>query len=209
MVDSVQTPYFIYGWTKPAPMEIPLMLRGKFPCMLEQETFDELSQVTLFGKLPQDSCIQIPEPVFIVREGFDDEQAEKKWPYFLDYINYQSAPYSFRMDSVSEFAPGFKGRIGDLNGGNLNRLEIEVRIYSQEEIKNAMIVLTLSNDGEEYVWQPGQLQNFNITGKWKSGFLSHYFSEIKSDDDILHVYFWNPGKSAFLIDNVEIRFYND
>lgn len=207
MLDSVQTPYFVYGWTKPAPMEIELMLHDKYPCIAGRETFGDLSKVTLFSAVHSDSCLSGIQPDFVTERTFDDEQALKTMRYHLDRTHVLSEPFSYRIDSLTEFIPGFQTRVGDILDGEFIKVEFKADVFSEKEINNAVIVLTLKHDGEEYLWQPSQIQNFSIPGKWKACFLSHYFEEIKSPDDMLNIYIWNQGRSNFYMDNVSVKFY--
>lgn len=203
ILDSVSTPYFSYAWTKPAPAEIDPAIREKYPCVLEQKNYSGLSGVTLYAKAIQDSCIQPPEPVFVFRENFNNLQ------YSPEPASSISASDSgtFKMDSLTEYAPGFTGRANQINQGDFNSVEIKVSAYSQGEIKNTILVLSLENDNGIYLWRGSQLQNFIVPGSWGKAFLSYTFTEQISENDVIRIYCWNPGKGEILIDDFEVRFY--
>lgn len=209
MLDSVRTPYFVYGWTKPAPLEIELMLNDKYPCIADQAEFADLSKVTLFSSKPIDSCLQGVQPDYIFENYFDDEFASINLNKNLDSLLFKSKPFSLKVDSLSEFTPGYKTRVGDVPCGEFIKIEFSAEVYSEEEIENAIIVLTLRNSETEYLWHPSQIQNFAIPGKWKSCFMAHFFKEIKSADDILNIYIWNKSRSTFYMDNVKVKFFKD
>ncbi len=207
MLDSVQTPYFVFGWTKPAPLEIELMLYEKYPCIAGQKTFADLSKVTLFSSGKSASCLHTIAADYEFQENFDDHDGRSTANNHLDSIHVVSRPYSYKLDSLTEYAPGFQTRVGEVLNGNFMKIEFKADVFAKEEIENAVIVLTLSHEGEQYLWQPSQIQNFSIPGKWKACFLSHYFNEIKSPDDVLNIYIWNQSRSTFFMDNIHVKFY--
>jgi hypothetical protein len=209
MLDSVQTPYFIFGWTKPAPLEIELMIASKYPCIADQVEFADLSRVTLFSSEPVDSCISPIQADCFFENNFDDKSAIESSGKNLDSTFSISKPFSLKVDSLMEYAPAFRTSVGDIPCGDFIKIEFSAEIYAEEEIKDAIIVLTLTNNGEEYLWQPSQIQNFAIPGKWKKCFLVHFFKDIKSQDDILNIYIWNRSRSTFYLDDMCLKFFKD
>ncbi|MCF8364278.1 MAG: glycosyltransferase family 39 protein [Bacteroidales bacterium] len=209
ILDSVQTPWFIHAWTKPAPAEIDLLIRDKYPCVFSRINYGGLSEVSLYSKFEKDSCSRLSEPVFVYRRNFDDENKLEHYGKNLESNTYISAPNAYRLDSTTIFIPGFKSSISEISNGNFNRIEIEIAAFSEEKIENTVIVLSLDRSKENYFWKGSQIQNFVVPGTWGKAFLSYSFSETFSPEDILNIYFWNQGKSSLLLDNFEARFYLD
>lgn len=207
-LDSIGTPNFVYAWTKPAPEEIDLMIREKYPCIVDRINFGGLSEVTLYGKNQADSCISLPPPVWVFSRNFDEKDQSEPYVKNIDTVHFITAPNAFRMDSLTAYSPGFKATTGEINLGNVNWIEMEISAFSPGLIKNAIFVLSLENNGESYLWRGSPLQNFIVPGKWGKCFLSFPVSEIKSKNDVIKVYCWNPGRSEIFIDNLWVRFYN-
>jgi len=209
ILDSLQTPWFIHAWTKPEPAEIDLLIRNNYPCIVEKFNYGSLSEVTLYAKSINDSCIRLPEPAFTFVRNFDEEDQRPKYGNNLDTSLFLSPPNAFLLDSTTQFAPGYKAITSEINGGNFTRVEVELAAFSFEEIKNTIIVLSIEHEGETYFWRGSQVQNFVFQGKWGKAFLSCQIPKIKNPDDLLKIYVWNPGKSKVFIDNLEVRFYQD
>jgi len=207
ILDSVQTPWFVHAWTKPEPAEIDLLIRSKYPYVAQRVNYCGLSEVTLYAKTVSDSCISLPEPVFTFVRNFDEETQRPQYGNNLDAKFFISQPTGFRLDSTKQYSPGFNAKASEINGGNFSRLEVDLAAFSSEEIKNTIIVLSIENEGETYYWRGSQVQNFVFPGKWGQAFLSTEIPEIKSPDDVLKIYGWNPGKSKVFIDDLEVRFY--
>lgn len=208
-IDSVDTKYFIYAWTKPAPMEIDPAIREKFPCIVQKVNYNWLSEVTLYSREMNDSCLSPPKPVLSFSRDYDDRNTADQWKHTLNEKHFVSPPYSFRLDSITEYAPGFKSRVGDINNGDFDRVEIEVSVFAKNPIKNAVIVMTINNGKEDYIWRGMPMQYFVKPGSWQKAFLSYRFYETLSKDDVLNIFFWDQKKSTLFIDNARIRFYND
>ena len=209
ILDSVQTPYFTHAWTKPEPDEIDLLIRDKYPCIVERINYGGLSEVTLYSREISDSCLLLPEPVFTFVRNFDKEDQRPKYGNNLDTIFFISKPNAFVLDSTTQFSPGYKATASEINGGKFSRIEVELAAFSFEEIKNTIIVLSIENKGEAYFWRGSQVQNFVFPWKWGKGFFACQIPEIKNPDDLLKIYVWNPGKSKVFIDDFEVRFFGE
>lgn len=207
ILDSVHTPWFIHAWTKPEPAEIELLIRSKYPCIAQRINYDGLSEVTLYTNAISDSCRRLKEPAFLFTRNFDEENQRPQYGNNLDPTFFISPPYGFRFDSTTQYSPGFQAKVSEINGGYFSRLEVDLAVFSSEEIKNTIIVLSIENEGETYFWRGSQVQNFVFPGKWGQAFLSIQTPEIKSPDDVLKIYGWNPGQSKVIIDDLEVRFY--
>ncbi len=209
IIDSVQTPYFIYGWTKPSPKEIDLLIRDKYPCIVSRYNYAGLSEVSLYGQKITDSCIALEKPVFVYSRDFDEPHYKEQYGKKIDTINFLSSPHSFQMDSITMFSPGFKQMVGNINNGDFDRVEVELAGFSPGELKNTLIVFTLKSDKETYFWRGSEMQNFVQSQKWGKVYLSVTIPEFQSLNDELNIYAWNPGKELIFVDNLEVRFYSE
>ena len=209
ILDSLQTPWFMHAWTKPEPAEIDLLIRDKYPCIIQRINYGGLSEVTLYSQTISDSCLRLPEPAFTFVRNFDEENQRPQYGNNLDTTFFISKPNAFVLDSTTQYSPGYQAKASEINGGNFSRVEVELAAFSMEEIKNTIIVASLENEGETYFWRGSQVQNFVFPKKWGKGFLSCQIPEIKNPEDVLKIYVWNPGKSKIYIDDLEIRFYSN
>lgn len=209
IVDSVQTPYLSYAWTKPAPREADLIIREKFPCVLSRTNYGGLSEVTLYGQKAGDSCLALPEPVFTFSRNYEQESSNQN-NASINHSSSSTIPSgAFCLDDNTIYATGFKSSVGKINGGRFDRIELEISVFSPLAPAKTLFVLQIEHAGKQYFWRGVELQNYITKGEWSKGFMSVRLPEFQSAEDEINIYGWNPGKKVIYIDDLELRFYQD
>ncbi|WP_372950482.1 hypothetical protein [Mariniphaga sp.] len=89
---------------------------------------------------------------------------------------------------------------------NLEKITVLSDFQFEEEVKEALLVLTTIRDGETHLYQISKINRFaREPGKWY-----RVAFPVKNPDlqerDVIRVYFWNKNKAQFQIDNLKIKF---
>ncbi len=207
ILDTTKTPYFSYAWPYPVHGELELVVHNKYPCILDQVNFGYLSKAVLAASIPGDSCIEQAEPIYVFNRNFDEANQRQWYTGHLDSTQAVSPPYSYQLDSSQAVVSLYKTKASLINEGNYKRVEIEVSAFSQKEIENTVLVLSMEEKHGNTFLRGSPMQYYIIPGKWGKAFLSYTFQQSLPPDAGLNVYFWNPAKDQVLIDNLEVRFY--
>ena len=70
---------------------------------------------------------------------------------------------------------------------------------------NTFLVISLENKGQSYFYQCQNLTNQKlILNRWNKIILSVPLTDLKSHDDILKVFIWNPNKEVFFMDDLRV-----
>ena len=116
--------------------------------------------------------------------------------------------FSYKMDGSHEFSPGlcaYARMIPD----SLNRQQIRATVYiyipSPWKGTNTFLVISLENKGQSYFYQCQNLTNQKLAlNRWNKIILSVPLPDLKSHDDILKVFIWNPNKEVFFMDDLRV-----
>lgn len=185
ILDTCNTPYFIYAWTKQVPFEINDMILARFPCVTKHLDFEGLSEATLYSKFLLNCLNEKPDTVQKVA----------------------LTPEIFNMDSL-EYSPGFHSPTLGLLDGPLNEQGINliasIEVYSDTFENGAILVVSFEDEnGETMEWQGAKADLFCRQGFWSKVRLTVplKYELLRSHTK---VYFWNPEKSKLLIKNLSI-----
>lgn len=196
VLDSTTSPYFIYAWTNAVhDYETPALILEKFPQIVERDTFFN-SEITLFGK----DTAPWPERVI----SFTDMETNH-WNYETHYQNADvahSGTYSQKMDAKIEFGISYIRNISEAGIQNDEVLKAEGWFYPTDSIRSASLVIAFLRGQEMVSYTEMPLNYFYRTDStWTRTVVT---SEIPAGDCELRVYFWNPGKQVYYIDDLKI-----
>lgn len=62
----------------------------------------------------------------------------------------------------------------------------------------------VNSNNESVAWSGSKFQHYLEPGKWGKVFLNFTMPDDISDDDILKIYVWNPGRNTVYLDDFEI-----
>jgi len=209
IVKNAKTEYFVHGWTKPCPPEIDEVIKFMFPFVVEKVDYSGLSAVTLFSKTKPENYIPEPEPVFLLKNDMEKPGDWNTNPAAFDSLIVFAGKYSYRMDSLNEYSPGFAKKIKEINGGNFNRILVKVMAFCSDTIAELPIVISVNNaEKGNYVWASSKIENFVSPCKWSPAFFVFEMPEILASEDELKIYICNPEKQTVYLDDLVINFYN-
>ncbi len=151
-------------------------------------------------------AMTLSEEVVLYREVFSFEnEAGIDNAFSLSADKANSGRRSVKLENNVEFGATVKRRLGSLaKTGKAERVKIKCFAQSDEKITEGKIVVSIDDpSGKNLFWQalsvPESVLNwteldaeFNVS------------KDVNSDDNILSVYPWNPGKKIFYIDDLEI-----
>jgi hypothetical protein len=115
---------------------------------------------------------------------------------------------AYRMDSHTEFSPGFYRAVSSLELTG-NDPEITANVYvNLPEIKpelNSLLVISFENNGEPYQYNSFNLNDRSLKpGTWNRITLSAKIPAFISTRDVVKVYIWNPGQQRFYFDDLSV-----
>ena len=196
MLDTSTAKYFVYAWTNAVhAYETPALIMEKFPAVVERDTFFN-SEITLFGKGPVSS-----QERTIAESDFES----KTWniePEKLDTTIRRSGHHSQKIDENTEYSFGFTAATDTLRLDATEILKAEAWFYAPDSIKDALLVISFLKNNELLTYSSAPLLNYyHENNSWTRILL---FSEMPTEDCELRVYFWNPEKEIFFIDDLKI-----
>ncbi|MCX6233973.1 MAG: glycosyltransferase family 39 protein [Bacteroidetes bacterium] len=208
IVAKSSMPYFLYAWTKPAPLEIGDIILLKYPYLIKEIDYGGLSAISLYGRHPSPDTMARVKPAFRVTYGF-----EHPGDWGEDTARIVTSPvhdgkFSFAFDSAVLYGPTFSSSCADILSGDVKLIKVSVWVYNTVEVKNVHLVVSVDDQGgKNYIWAAGNFNDFLDTGEWGKVIFNYRPSEIKSLYDRLKIYIWNNQQMEFFIDDITIELY--
>jgi hypothetical protein len=207
-VEQSMTPYFLYAWTKPTWPETEDIVRTYYPYLVRKIDYEGLSAVGLYSRELVSSAFPEPQPVWTVRNGFEQSGRWKADPSKFDSVNRYQGKYSYRIDPDAEYGPVYDTLMGQIPEGDLGRIKISLWASSPPGLYKTPLVLSIDNtSGKNYLWASMNLEYFLDEFSWGKVVFNCELPAGYSRGDRLKVYVWNPNKLGFNIDEMEILFY--
>lgn len=128
----------------------------------------------------------------------------------MENVMAHSGKHSFIMNDKIEFSPGAFLPIKSLpvyNGEN-PVIKAEIYIVPPENGFNqgSAFVISIENDGKSYNYSSVNLKKNNLRqNKWNKVAILTQLSNLKSQNDVIKVYIWNPERQRFLIDDLKVE----
>jgi hypothetical protein len=177
-------------------------------------------EALLFLKLPEGQTSNYDS----IREILELENMTllKEWKYDFEKPGSQgtsahptdssfSGLSAFRFDGSNEFSPGPACKLDFLPDRPV-QLFVKTSVYINTPDsfpeRAASLVISLENNEGSYFYNSRYFNKPPVTpGKWQPVVVSVTTPKIKSKEDYLKVYIWNPGKQKFLVDDLTISLY--
>ncbi len=98
----------------------------------------------------------------------------------------------------------------DPSVGTAKVLEIRTVVYifmpEPDTTVNTLLVISFENNNQPYSYTSLKLNDPKFKpGRWNRVMLTSPVPEIKSPDDLVKVYIWNPGKQVFYLDDLRVE----
>ncbi len=209
ILDTSGSKYFSYLRLKPAPPEIPDIIAGTYPYLIESVDYYGQAEAYLFSKEPAAKMVEVPTPVtsyfcdFEKADEFFEVPAER-----LDTGNCISGQYCMKLLPGNEWGPGIKIKTGDANLRYATIAKISVDVFCNEQLTDCPIVFSVTDRfSKAYIWSSGKIEYYAKPGKWSKAYLTVEVPHPSSIDDELKIFVWNKEKKELLLDDFSIRFY--
>ncbi len=204
LADS-QKDFFIYAWTKPAPMEIDDIIREYYPILQRRINYDGLSEISLYGR--DTSQTEIIGPVAATRYTMDFENPGADYDTAsYDSVEVISGIFSIKLDSLHEYGPNIRIYLNQQNLRLYHTFRISI-LALEKKFSEAQIVFSVSRAGNNIFWSGRQLRHFIFEGKWGRAFFTEELPDIVKNGDMINIYIWNANKKEVWIDDMNLRIY--
>ncbi len=202
------TSRFVYAWTKPTLTETEDIVREKFPYVVEKHIYGALSAVGLYSREAPATPYPEPEPVLVVRNGFEQADRWKADPGHLDTARVFSGSCSYRLDDQTAYSPAFDTIFYKISDKTVRSIKISLwGLMPAGQGKIPIVIAVDDTRGQNYSWASMNMENFLDPSVWGKAYFNYDLPRIRSSGDRLKIYIWNPDKCEFNIDEMEIRFY--
>lgn len=208
ILEKSKTPYFIHAWTKPEPGEIHDIILTYYPYIIEDHNFDDLSEVTLYGKKCYTGMCKQEIPVLEVKNGFETSDLWGSDISLLSSEKRQSGKYSIKMDTNIEYGPTFHTKVNELKISTPIKIRVDLQAWLPDSLSDASLVISLEDkQGKTYGWAATDFSLYLEKGKWGTVYFTYLLSNVQSPNDKIGIYIWKPKKGIVYFDNVRIRFF--
>jgi hypothetical protein len=214
IVQQCGTEYFLYAWTGVVdPNETYQIIQQKYPYIIKQIDYNEMASIALFSKSDKADAIRQPEPVYCVFNGFEDKQTWDKDTSIISTEKVWQGKYSVKLDERDQYGPSCANRISLLTDKPFKKVQCSLWAYATGTFKDAQIVAEISfkdDDNqvyENYFWLSSKFDYFIDKNKWGQVFFSFNLPELRSRNDELKIFVWNPDKQPLYIDNFEMKLF--
>lgn len=121
-------------------------------------------------------------------------------------VKSNSGFYSAKIDTAVEFGIGISARIEELTGSVVpGKVEVRCRIFSPVSKPDASIVVDPVANNQTLGWQSHNINEDIIKpNEWTEVTANFKLPENITPDTELKIYFWNPNKMLFYVDDIEI-----
>lgn len=160
------------------------------------------------NSLPQFLGIIKTTPLFSSNLNFDTLSTLALWNNIDKRIcNSEHSCWAY-MDSTLEYGATLHFKAHSINSTSPLHLFFKGSFFSQNTLKDAMIVTSIDLNNKNVYYQTIKLREYISTNdEWKTVQLSFSLPKFKTKEDELKCYLWNPGKENFLYDSLLINIY--
>jgi hypothetical protein len=146
--------------------------------------------------------------LFQFENNFSDDSIPVGWNKInLSGEKYFSPSHSLLINEDDEYYPSIK--IDSFHIAAISKAKIFIRgNILRETDKNIELVAAVSHNDENYYYQTFSLRDYTkASAQWQDFMFQFVLPELKSPEDKVVVYFWNPEKGKFYMDDLELTLY--
>ncbi len=160
---------------------------------------------TAFEEMPNDR-----EYIISRMECIDFESIEENKQSNYDSTFAFSGKYSFRMDSIMIYSPGYKIPYDELSDNYYVWIRASVYVYPVNDIidNEALLVVSFQYEGVNHKYRAFSIKNEDfkvVQGKWNKISIDYLSPELRSRKEEVRVYVWYRGKKDIYIDDLKIE----
>lgn len=145
---------------------------------------------------------QVGKRIFL---DFDDPSQWKYEDRIWKTDSAASGAYVTRIDPIHEFSAEYREDIGNVSGEAVSLIMINFKGYALEEEPDCRLIVSLEDGNGAYIYQPFYLKRRLEKGAWSEVSLLTDVPEVRSPEDDLLIFVWNPGKNTVYFDDFEIQ----
>lgn len=206
-VDSAKTDYFVYCWTNSdCPPEINSIVQHRYPYLIERNLYFN-SEYYLYSRAFSDSSKQINNYKNVFIQDYEDKNAHFSNPAKLGFDSVSenvNNTYEVLNESI-EYSSTFSKALNAITDNSSDILHVRVLLKVFDINDDASIVFSINHGDQNYFWSGLNLKSFvSKTGVWSPCYYSVRLPELKSADDKISIYIYNPQKKNIFIDDFSI-----
>ena len=145
---------------------------------------------------------QVGHRIFL---DFDDPTQWKYEDRILKTDKAYSGNYVSPIDPEHEYSAEYREEIGKISGEHVSLLMINFQGFAVSEDPECTLVVSVEDSTGGYIYQPYYLRHRLETNEWKEVSLLTNIPEIRSPQDELLIFVWNPKQKTVYFDNFEIQ----
>jgi len=207
LIQNTSKPYVLIAFgNTPVPKEVHEFTKQKFPKIIKQKRYFN-SEAILYGKF------QNPEKArnITFQTSADEFAANKKWSVDENLVQthvFHTDSMAYFISSQTEFALTYRDNIKNVFLKNQKFLTISAFLKTKEQ-SNLKLVCSIERDGKNIYWRGTDSKPYAKNNQWfQMLYVLEKTPEI-NEQDILSIYFWNPEKSRYWIDDFKITLFED
>ena len=141
-------------------------------------------------------------------EGYE-EPLQYKEQFFDTAVVFQGN-YSIKLDSTLVYTPSINATFDEITDDYYAWIRASVKFYPTEDLTghDLFLVVTFDYEGAAHKWKSmstGRMSEPIRLNEWNTMTLDYLTPEIRSRDEKLSVYVWNPRNAKAYIDNLEVE----
>jgi hypothetical protein len=199
IVKQCHTKYFMYCWTNAdSPAEINEIIKTKYPYLIEKKLYYN-SEFYFYSSDKKDSLLNLD----IVNQRYCLNQQSSVFESCLNNQNWLNADTSFiQMNKSNEYSSALKLELKQMIKNTADVINISVMVKTKNDTDDAQIICALDNENKNYFWASNNLKYFVMEpNKWTTCYFSVRLPQLKTAEDILAIYLYNPNKCEFQFKN--------
>lgn len=195
----------VHGWCNNyhAP-ELEWVLKEYYPYLVQSDTFFNAG-VMVFSKKPAPRLRTAFPPAFVFFNDFDGKPWENDSLYKTREQSF-SGPYSLLMKPEQEYGPTIRRQAGELGLLKDATLRFSCKARSDTSVGELKLVVQVQRGDESVLWRGFDLRPYQQQwGQWFSAFGGYKIQEKLAPEDVVSIYFYNPGKEKAWLDDLRLE----
>jgi hypothetical protein len=205
IVDSSKAKHFLHAWSNNyhAP-ETEWIIQERFPYCVRRDTLFNAGVIVYStdSTLPR---VKSPLVSFEERNGFEALKWENEQWCRTDSVHY-SGNWSMRLERDQPYSPGIKRKAAELGMKKDAVYFVSCKLLNADAWREAKLVVSIERNGQSILWRgisPAELAM--DSGKWQGFFAGYKIQEDVLPEDVVAIYFYNPGQERFFMDDFRIQ----
>ncbi len=154
--------------------------------------------------------INVPEESIIEKvEFFNDFEKDYEWSnlYSINRDKAFSGKSSVRINFEQQYSAGLQKVVDPLFVTTKRKIKVGAYINANTRRPSSQVVISYDSYGESYGYKAFKVEEYSKRNKWVYVEFLFNVPDLRTEGDIVKIYFWNPGKNETLfIDDIKVEF---